>query len=350
MKKKVFKKKVFVSLVIVIIIATIFALQYGSDQPVNKGENYLMNVYDKDVYLQDIYLMYEYPNENLKSPSDRPITYRILDAYFDMFIINEKTDDSNGLREPIKVALADLSALVPIWETNVWLFNVQNPIEEHNKDPVALDTYCILGYLYNSSKMADVVLIASNGTKWLSPQMYEHDDQWRQIADEVWCIMLLAKTKVDDSTTEDHVNLKMHEIKIFETYNFEGVTAAAAELHIVMMLTEAAHLNGTYVDLLSEYQNKLIKSMEKEECWANTLLIANVLTSLIDSKYTNKTTLEKYYNELIVRQTPKGAWYPIWHESQKEMINSAFNEQIDNGQAFTTMRAIIAMESYDEKY
>ena len=81
-------KKTLLLFGLLIIISSCGVQQSSIDEAIEKGFSYLNTVYEDGVY-NDQYLLYIYPGEKLECPLEGcTITYRILDAYFNLLFIN----------------------------------------------------------------------------------------------------------------------------------------------------------------------------------------------------------------------------------------------------------------------
>ncbi|MCF7861271.1 hypothetical protein K9M79_03410 [Candidatus Woesearchaeota archaeon] len=350
------------------------AIKDDINEQIHLGEKYLNGISDEHYFLLDDYLKYVYPGEDLLCPNGCYITYRILDAYFDVKILwdieNEFDNGSSdnrlkdiSMKEMHHIADKNMNSIRNLWSKEAYFDNIAYVDVASEKaigrtEGIALDTFCILGFLYNDSAMGDysyskVVLDPQDPSylKWMSISKYDYGDQWRKLADEIWCIMLSSKTGHDVSGLIDK---KEEEYKQFMMNDYGCLFDAAAALHMLMMYDTAETYstelcNGCdWTQEIEDMQDQLVMLMGSESCNSNTLLLSNVITELIKTKYDNNTYIDESIEEIISRQTQCGAWYPTIIEDYKN-DNCGYTENTDNGQAFTTLRALIAL-AYYKKY
>jgi len=114
------------SLVVVIFVFTACSSQISDDdkkmlqriETANYlGQKYLEANYNSYSY-NDQYLLFIYPGEELACPIETPcnVTYRLLDAYFDVVLL-EQVADVSQMPDQVKDAHAVLSALAKQWES-----------------------------------------------------------------------------------------------------------------------------------------------------------------------------------------------------------------------------------------
>ena len=151
---------------------------------------------------RDPYLKYAYPEERLPSiaipgsPAPETPTYRMIDADMMLAMIADAVAPPESLIGPTKVARERLAAVVPLW-LGRGLGNIRRGARV---DGVALDTFCIVGWLAHDKEMARVVRDAIDGDGWLPVGFYDGEEAFRREADECWCLRTLAGF-ADDSAT-----------------------------------------------------------------------------------------------------------------------------------------------------
>jgi hypothetical protein len=295
----------------ILFVFLIFLIQGCNQNPINQGINYLDKIYDKNYLYNDNYIKFTYQNENL--PLN--LTYRKIDAYINLIYIKNEINPKK-IDYQTKEAYDNLKNLIPFLENKLTYNTIKN-----YSDGYALDTYCIVGYLFKNTKIADNVnnLIINNN---LIKDDYYKQDKWRNIADETWCILLLNKVNMNKS-----IVLNLTKIKIDETYNFINSENSiedkvAVLIHTVMLLNELNYDN--------EFKEKLYELSMNEKIKQNILLESNILSVLSKSNYP-KEKLKFIYALIKDNQNPDGGWYIIKN----------------HGNAFITQRAILSLNDYE---
>ena len=296
---------------------------------INKGIQYLKSVENLDLSYKDTYLEYVYPSEKLECPPQNcTLTYRKLDAFFNLIFIKNEFNEYKPLESSVNEANNILESLLPLWREEK-LYNIINDSMQ-KPNGLALDTYCILGYLYNDKQMAVLVQNSLYLNKWLPDNFYGGDQDFRTIADESWCVRLIQK----------HYKEKIRFVKeklVQDTYNYLKenhikITKVNAAIHTLTMLVE---FNEPSKDI-KYFQDYIANSINDKETWQDTTTLANILDVLILSNYQNKAKIDKIAQELITRQENNGSW----------LLSK--NAPKNFGQVFTTFRVIIALNKYQK--
>ena len=301
---------------------------------IDRGFAYLDSKWDGEG-LQDEYLEYVYPGENLDCPNlTTPrinesgegmracnLTYRKLDSYFDLKML-EDVRGSERIRTETEFAERVLDSLVPEWRRQP----IYNTIKT-NGTGMALDTYCILGLLYSDREMARKVREHLTGTNLMDDNYYSVD-AWRNIADETWCIRLFSKTGVDKNVTGLMAREKIKEADSFLTGSNSNTDKAAVLIHMVPLLEET-DLGGSNESKM--FKRKLLNLSRDPEVFRSTLLITNILEVLSISGV-SKPDLGFMEREIIERQGMDGGWRAVEEET--------------SGEVFTTFRAILALDAF----
>lgn len=310
------------NLALIVLLACFFLFLYFSKViiipsiSVRKGLIFINRHYNNGAY-QDEYLNYVYPKENINCPEcPQKITYRLLDAYFDVKFLLPLIFQKELLERQNKDAEFVFNNLLQKWE-NVSLYNAISETNYGEKENgMAADTYCILGYIYNSKKFAENALLYVKDKNLIKDDYYA-DAEWRNIADETWCLRLFIKTK-----TAAEIMETMLKNKIEETENFLKTHGSydnfAALYHMIFLLKEAGE---NYNPQKEKYENMLLNIAEKNE---DPLILGNALDALSESpKYEKK--LKKIAAKLMAEQNFDGSW----------------DESV-----FTTFRAVIGLSKY----
>jgi hypothetical protein len=140
---------------------------------------------------RDPYLTYVYPDERLPvPPGARPLTYRQVDAATILVLLGR----TGAIPEPLATAAAEaakrLSEVAPVWRGR----GFSNVKRGSRPDGIALDTFCVVGWLNGDEAMAREAAEAIDGDGWIPPGWYEGAEKFRAATDESWCLRLLAAT------------------------------------------------------------------------------------------------------------------------------------------------------------
>jgi hypothetical protein len=145
----------------------------------------------------DPYLEYVYPGEDLPAPPPRAgeprPTYRIVDADTILVLLGREGGVPEVLRPAVERAGARLGGVVPLWRGR-GLTNVRRGPDPNG---IALDTYCFVGWLHSDAGMAAAVEAALDGDRWLRDGIFRESERFRALADEAWCLRLLAAARED---------------------------------------------------------------------------------------------------------------------------------------------------------
>ena len=231
---KSYKIIVLIFSVVTVLAATLTLYEKKNrdiDESIKSGLIYINEHYKNGAY-EDQYLKYIYPEENIVCPKcEHKITYRILDGYFNVKFVSqlnrlnlteEQTEDANNV----------LQELQNEWK-NAPLYNTL----AENKNGVAADTFCILGFIYKDSAFANNVLKhIKNGN--LIDDNYYVQDKWRNIADETWCLRLLIATNPQNEVIRPMVLAKIKETDEYVKNNDEYGNFSVL-YHMIYLLKEA---------------------------------------------------------------------------------------------------------------
>src|SRR3989344_4721229 len=100
--------------------------QINTQDSIDKGLNFLAQAKTNGFSYNDEYLKYVYPGESLECPLNNcKITYRKLDAYFNLKFIKNDFQDYSLIKQDVEEADKILTSLIPIWR-NKKLYNIVN--------------------------------------------------------------------------------------------------------------------------------------------------------------------------------------------------------------------------------
>ncbi len=295
------------------------------------GFAYLAGIRTPDGAYKDAYLQYIYPGEELACPLDTcNLTYRTLDAYFNLKFIQQSFPDAGPLAADVARADEIMRSLLPAWRQSR-LYNIQQPTMI-DPDGLALDTYCILGYLYRDAVMARVAKDSLQGWDWLPEGFYMGDAAFRTIADESWCTRLLVVTGTDAALARALAHKSVKETRELVSGGTTPVAQAMAYYHTLLILHDLR--DGSDRDTIADFQRQLARLAVSEALWKDTVTMANILDALASTNASDGRTMDRLAAELVARQGESGVWY------------ADAGVPVDSGQVFATLRALSALQAY----
>ena len=274
----------------------------------DRAFEFLKNSYENCEY-EDEYLTYVYPSENLGEINDCKITYRKIDAFYNIInlnseIIEKQKEDANSVFNNLD------------WNDS----KIFNTLRSDNGG-VALDTYCIVAYQNRNEKMVDNFVSYLSNNNWIKDN-YFSEDTWRNIADETWCIRAMTNVNYDQELIDDLIDIKIQETS---DYYENDIFRSAVLYHMIYLILDYEDVYGRkYESVKNSYINELFSLLENND---NLLMKANILEILSKSGY-NKGILFKYYNEIKNMQNQDGSWG-------------------ENAKVFTTLRVLTGLKEYE---
>ena len=271
-------------------------------------------------YTKDAYLNFVYPDEEFPFG----LTYRKVDYYINVVDLYNRYSFEI---EDYKEADAGLKKLLE-WSRGATLHNTIIRYDMPNE--IALDTFCIIGALYNDTEAAGQTLSYLTEDLNIMVDDYYGEGQWGNIADESWAVILIKKTGIDNDIAERLLRIKLKEGKEFlanATYPF--INKAAVTIHELLMLKE---FDG-YKQEKDFWIHQGLSYLEDEQIKGNNLFMANLLDALLFLDVP-KQKLVPYIALLKERKREGGYWLPM------EGVEPG------NGHIFTTPRVLIALEHF----
>jgi hypothetical protein len=301
------------------------------DLSIQKGLIYLDSAYTDDHSYKDGYLEYLYPGETLECPlGNCTLSYRKLDAYFNLIFIERQIGDYSIIEEQVIYAKEVMQSVEPLWERD----RIYNVVANATPGGYALDTYCIVGLITNSSVMAKNVRNHLLNNHWLPEDFYTGDEAFRRIADESWCIRLLYQQGEDEVYVRKLVSTQLKQADTILDGSYPPVAKVNTIIHILYLLNEVD--SEKFQAEKTYYTELLVELATNKKIREDTLTTANILDVLIDSGYKDQSELNYLAALLVERQDPSGKWYPD------------LNENKDFAQVFTTFRCVIALDKYNK--
>lgn len=297
-----------------------------------KGMAYLSENYG-DYSYNDRYLTFVYSGESLGCPIDDEcnITYRLLDAYFDVYFLEEVADISR-IPEQAEDAHVIVEAIAKSWEDE----KISNAATSDGEG-VALDTYCIVGYITENKVMSQNMQGYLEGNSWM-PNDYYQQDVWRNIADESWCARLMIKT----GAKQDAVKAVIYKL-VDETQGFK-LDETITDTDKLSMIYHMLYLVKEYEDFYGDdtFHNEVVAYSDflnyftAKNIGVNNLMNSNLLDAMVYAEYDNPAALRVIAGKVLEAQRPEGHWR-MTKESGDDFV-----------QVFTTFRALIALNQYKQ--
>jgi hypothetical protein len=299
---------------------------------------------------RDPYLRYVYPDERLPgAPGGEPLTYRQVDGYVILALIGRAGDAPEPLVGDVIRAETALRAAARAWRGA----GFSNTIRAPRADGVALDTFCMVGWLLGDPTMAREAAGVIEGDRWLPPGWYEEGEAFRALADESWCVRFLTSGPVASEARELPRAARPVLERLASEFRSRAVEAPAATgtfyeaLHVGMVLAEAgsaapARIVGSAGGAgppLAEVVLAVLRRWAGDHAgpsepdvleWAN-LAASEILRA---SGEAGRPLREQAISVLLDRQEDDGCW----------AIPGA--KPPDTASGFATLRALLALQAY----
>jgi predicted house-cleaning noncanonical NTP pyrophosphatase (MazG superfamily) len=304
------------------------------DLATEKGVAYLESAYQSGTYA-DNYLTFVYPGEHIACPLSTPcnVTYRLLDAYFDVYFLEQAMPHLKGMEQQRKDAHAIVEGIAKQWEKE----RINNVITS-SSDPggVALDTYCIIGFITKNKAMAGTAWSYLTADDDWMPNDYYISDAWRNIADESWCMRHFIAVRLDKDLEIRLIRKMINNTNEFiQDQNRTDLDKLSVIYHAIYVLND---YENAYKDL-QFHQQKLsyadfISYFSSKNLAGNALMVSNILDVMVASHYDNPAALDEIAKNVLNAQEAQGYW----------KISQDF--PANEGQVFTTFRALIGLNEY----
>ena len=301
----------------------------------NKASSCLARDFDGLIF-RDPYLTYVYPDEKLPAPASDPgLTYRAVDADIMLALLERERNVPTALRAAVKRADQVLRELPGAWRGR----GFSNTRRGSRVDGVALDTFCIVGWLEGDKSMAEAAAQALDGDGWLPEGLYDGEERFRRDADEAWCLRLLASGSAGVPAPARRVlDRLVSDFRITRQEDPSGRQAFYAAYHLGLLLEDSQGL-GEALDpaALSEELGQAINAWAAarppgHEPASDILEWANLAASKL--RYSGASDLRGRAVEILLRyQHEDGCW----------RVPGA--RPPEAGSSFLTLRALLALSS-----
>jgi hypothetical protein len=183
----------------------------------------------------DPYLSYVYADEHLPvGAGTGRMTYRIVDAEIILTQLARLGPLPGSLARRATRAESALRAAHPLWRGR----GFSNTLRSQRADGIALDTFCMVGWLLQDDLMASEVAAAVEEDRWLPPGWYDAPQSYRATADEAWCLRLVAQAgRLDAATARVQARLGA-EFEKTSTTHPTGDDAFYAAWHLGMLAAD----------------------------------------------------------------------------------------------------------------
>lgn len=278
-------------------------------------------------HTQDSYLTYVYPGEDLP----HHLTYREIDFNINLVILeswygvpvegfSRMDDDLRGFLE---------------WAKDKPFSNTLIREEPENASAVvALDTFCIVGWLYDDSEAAEHLARYIPEDNNIMDDRFYTLDLWRNLADEAWCVMLLQKTGVEQDRAEAILAMLLEQSEdLLADPEVRLLDKAGVTVHALLMLNEFP--NHQKEKAFWKYQ--AVTLLEHPDIRQNNLLMANLVDVLIHQNI-EQEVIAPSIALLRERETANQTWLP------------STDAEPGYGDIFTTTRVLITLAHYDQHY
>ncbi|HEU5182790.1 MAG TPA: hypothetical protein VFW45_18525 [Candidatus Polarisedimenticolia bacterium] len=285
---------------------------------------------------RDPYLRYVYPEEKLEgTASDPDLTYRRIDADIMLVLLAREGKIAAALRPAVDRASRALHELPPLWAGKGFNNLRKNPEPEG----IALDTFCIVGWLEADRAMAQAAAQALDGDGWLPEGLYEGEESFRRDADEAWCLRLLASPAGiglnDARRVLDRLLADLRDAR----KDPAGRRSFYAAYHLSLLLEETMDL-GSGIDA-GALREELAEAMAAwaaarprgREPASDLLEWANLVTAKLPRL--ESTGLRRRGVEILLRQQGEDG---CWHLPGARPPEA--------GSSFLTLRALLALSAY----
>lgn len=250
---------------------------------------------DPDDFLkEDGYLTYTYEGENLPAG----LTYREIDYYTNIVLLHDlygvEEDNIHEIKERLQKFLAFAHGA-----------QIHNTLKKQpGRGRVALDTFCIVGWLLEDERAGVRVSSHITSTGNLMNDDYYGQDHWRNLADELWCIMLLERVDYDDEA-RDLMQDKFREADRFlANAAYTPEEKAGVAIHMLLALAE---FSG-YEAEKERWVREGLAVLEEPALADNNLVLANTVDALLfhldDPSFVEGTV------ETLKEREQDGIWVP----------------------------------------
>lgn len=300
---------------------------------------FLNHLYDPEYLFNDPYI-FDYNTSDI-------VTYRKLDM---SIILVHFLPEKLKIQIPQIISDAEkvLSDQLEIWKNA----SIQTQ---------ALDLYAALAYYYpkGASYIVNELIdgINENGD-WVPYYFRGEEFEWRKITDESWPIIALAKHNVNRILMKKLLDRKAYEMN--EIFNedwhwpkgYGDYYAVLCTYHVFLWVKKEGYDIEGYRPLIRKMEEFLAQQPFDEYLQKWTVLTADTLYWLIEGNYQAEQLIHEIAMKVFSRQEKDGGWrlHTLKVGDETPMGTLITEENYEAGTAPATLMAILALESYKNKY
>jgi len=299
------------------------------DSAMGRGLEGLAGSFDGERFA-DPYLNFVYEKEQLPVVNGHRVTYRILDAYFMVLMLEEAGVAPGPASLLYKRAGEVTDTLAPIWKNS----GIYNLAERPHPGGVALDTYAILAFLKRDRAMAEVVKAALHRDRWLPADYYREPESYRHPADESWALRAILHTELDSEVCDRIARRLVAETRALLDEASDPVARVILVFHMLEMLRELPGETSTATGAFLEEAVQLIGLPGDQ---LDTLTTANLLATAAQEDAIPIDSLHPLTERLLNAQRSTGLWH----------VES--DDDSEDGSVFTTLRCVLALKQYVDR-
>jgi hypothetical protein len=304
---------------------------------IERGLGFVGAAYDGERFA-DSYLEYVYDQERLPAVGGQRITYRHLDAYFIVRMLENEGISPGPAADLFRRADEFTAALVPTWRDS----GIYNLATRSRTGGIALDTYAILAFLAQDRLMAQVIADGLDQDRWLPPGYYTGAEAYRQPADETWALRATLYTDLDPSVrTRVLYRLAARTRELLSDRPDPGVRVILV-FHLLETMRDLSSVVSEVSRARAEEWSDLRRSVLDEAVSLlalvpdslDSLATANLLATLSEEDDVPSEMLLPAVRRLLEEQRDDGGWYVSVGSDPR------------NGSVFATLRCVLALQKY----
>lgn len=293
------------------------------DISLQHAQLYLISVYNESYLYEDSYI-------HCSPPCDP--RYKKIDGAINLIWIREEVKEHSLIDYQIKNADEFLKNQTTLLE-NEPLFNGEGVFIG--------DQHCILASMYNDTRIIREIGATAKPYGWANRSVFDDENLFKKISYESWCVMLLAEKGNNKSTAVEMTENAMNEaMGVIQNPAVSPRSKTYAALHTLILfkkLDELGYQTENYKNNMRILQDYLADAADDSSLIGDTNVQSLVLDILSDYNYPHSET-KKIALRLLERQDEDGGWVMF------------INKKSNDGKAFTTLHAILALNRYRLAY
>ncbi len=265
------------------------------------------------------------------------LTYRKLDIYFALLILNETYYDRNSrIYQLIEESRIIISKIIPLWRNQSLIVSKNN-----YTGLIWLDTYCILAYLTRDKQLVENIInhLDFNKSLWIDERLYRNERvSWRLISDEIWCIIAISRGSENRTLLKKLVDYHLKDALNYLKKDHWKLNKLGVLIHLIMMLNtlkKEGFYNKTLENLHKSFINQAIELINQDELYKNVDLTANLIWVICESGFAEE--YKKEINFLMEKLL-----------EQRKEDGGIYNREDAKG--FLTLQALKAIYAYEKVF